>query len=159
MLLWRIVVLAALLVLTAGRCAAAAVNLSGTWRLNVKKSTWSGLRRPELVILQIDHREPVLKFSGTVEHPNEESRYFAFDGMIDGKEYPAQRSYGAGSVTFKRVNDQTILSTFRSADGQCVEVTEIVAAPGATTLRQHIRLTTPAGKREWTEVYERRSVP
>jgi len=148
-----------LLVLTAGRCAAEVANLSGTWRLNVNKSSWSGVRRPEMVVLQIDHREPVLKFAGTVDHPNEETRHFAFDGLIDGKEYPAQRSYGTGAVVFKRINDHTVSSAFRSDDGQCLESTEIVVAADGRTLRQHIKLTTPAGKREWTEVYERRSVP
>ena len=155
----RILMFLVLLTLTAGKCAAEAANLSGTWRLNVNKSSWSGVRRPEMVVLRIDHREPVLKFAGSVDHPNEETRQFAFDGLIDGKEYPGQRSYGAGAAAFKRINDHTILSTFRSEDGQYVESTEIVVAADGRTLRQHIKLTTPAGKREWTEIYERRSTP
>jgi hypothetical protein len=150
------ILLAALLGI-AGSCFGQIADLSGTWGLNVKKSSWSAMRKPEMVVLQIQHHEPELRLEGTVEHANEESRHFAFAGAVNGKDYPAQRSYGNGTVSIRRVNELTLTSTFRSSDGQYVEVTEIAASRDGHTLTQRIHLTTPSGKRAWTEVYERRA--
>lgn len=155
----RATLLLALLALAAGRCAGEIASLAGTWRLDVKKSSWSALRRPEMVVLHIEHREPNVKFEGAVQHANEETREFAFSGAIDGKPYPAQRSFGPGTVVLKRVNDWTVSSRFQSAEGGWVETAEITVARGGRTLTQRIHLATPSGKRTWTEVYQRRPAP
>jgi hypothetical protein len=138
-------------------CQAAPADLSGSWRLNVKKSTWSSVRRPSLVVLDIRHHEPSIEYSGVVDHAEEETRYFTFAGSIDGKPYPGTRSYGPGTMTLERMSDEVIVSTFRSEDGKYVETTEIRVARDRRTLTQRIRVTSPQGRRSWVEVYERRT--
>lgn len=155
MLFERVLVIVALLLAAAGRCSGQAVDLSGAWKLNVQKSTWNNAHHPDSVTLRIRHSEPFLSFEGSVGHAGEEDRPFHFEGAIDGKEYAAQRSYGPGMVWMRRLNSVTVVSTFRSAGGQYIETTEIIIDSQRHTLTQRIHLTTPEGRRNWTEVYER----
>ena len=42
-------------------------NLSGTWHLNVQKSSWGKHAKPTSGIVMIEHHEPALKYSGNVD--------------------------------------------------------------------------------------------
>ena len=147
------IVVAALL---AGAAAAGVASLSGTWKLNVEKSSWGRARKPATVVIEIDHREPVLKYHGTISYVNEDTREFVFDGAIDGKEYALIRSYGAGKVRVERINDNSIVSTFRTDDGRYVETTRNSVSRDGKIMTRRINVQGPDGDTRWTEVYEKR---
>ena len=65
----------ALFMFLLGSLAAAAdvANMSGVWKLNVKKSKFEKNGAPINVELRIQHNEPALKYSGTVQRNQESS--------------------------------------------------------------------------------------
>jgi hypothetical protein len=131
-------------------------NLTGTWHLNVEKSRWGEMRKPNSVVLVIDHKEPALHYSGSIMYANEDTREFVFDGAIDGKEYPMTRSFGKGKVALHRVGPSRFDSTFRTDDGVAVETAANTLSRDGRTLTRQLRLQTPEGTKSWTEIYERR---
>lgn len=77
--------------------AADAANLTGTWSLDVGQSKWRDKPAPKSVELIVDHKEPSIKWSGSVVDAQESATQFSFEGAIDGKE----RELKEGSVTKK----------------------------------------------------------
>ena len=116
-MLERCVLILALLAAPLRAVDPAVADLSGTWHLNVDRSTWSrGVAKPLRVILWIEHREPVLRYTGAVTYMSEEIRDFEFDGAIDRKSYPMTRSFGSGSISLSRYDTHTVDSVFRTPD-------------------------------------------
>ncbi len=152
-MLMRIVV--GVLVFT-GAAAAQLSNLTGMWRLNPAKSHWGSMQQPQNVFVEIEHREPALRYCGTVTYANEEERQFCFDGAIDGKPYAVDRSYGPGTMTARRLDARSVESTYISDDGRYSEITITTVSRDGKTLARRMRLTTPEGTKSWTEEYERR---
>ncbi|MCZ2073861.1 MAG: hypothetical protein LC130_02515 [Bryobacterales bacterium] len=130
-------------------------GLNGTWKLNVGRSRWGKVQKPVSVVLQIQHTEPLLTYSGTVIYSNEETRTFAFDGAIDGREYHMDRSYGGGNITIRRLNSQAIKSVFHSADGRFTETATTTISAGGKILTRQLQVDSPEGRKSWTEVYDK----
>ena len=130
-------------------------GLNGTWKLNVERSRWGKVQKPVSVVLQIQHAEPHLTYSGNVIYSNEETRTFTFDGAIDGREYHMDRSYGGGSIVIRRLNSQAIKSIFRSTDGRFTETATTTISAGGTVLTRQLQVDSPEGRRSWTEVYDK----
>lgn len=130
-------------------------GLNGTWKLNVERSRWGKVQKPVSVVLQIQHAEPHLTYSGTVIYSNEDMRTFAFDGAIDGREYHMDRSYGSGSIVTRRLNSQAIKSVFHSEDGRFTETATTTISAGGTVLTRQLQVDGPGGRRSWTEVYDK----
>jgi hypothetical protein len=126
------------------------------WQLNVAKSSWGKKQKPNSVSVEIDHREPALKYHGTVVDTHGDGRYFSFDGTIDGAERPFQGPYGEGSIRFQRVDSQTVSSVFKSRDGNVVETVTMRLSRDGKVLSYRVRLKDPGGEMSWTEVYERK---
>jgi len=139
-----------------GVCEAQSNNLSGSWHLNVDKSTWGTATRPQSVIVVIEHNEPNLQYRGTVTYANEDARDFGFSGAVDGKGYAMSRSYGEGTITLRRMDPWTIESVFKTEDGGSIETARTAISRDGKTLTRRLRLQSPEGVKTWTEIYERR---
>ncbi len=137
-------------------CAADIPDLGGVWKLNVEKSTWGKMARPVSVVLEINHNQLSLTYSGLVTYANEESREFGFAGAIDGNEYPMVRSFGQGKCAFRRLGLNSVESVFHSDDGLYTETSRMVVSRDGRTMTRYMYLKSPEGDRNWTEVYERR---
>lgn len=106
--------------------AAQAPDMSGTWQLNVERSSWGKHPKPTSGTVMIEHHEPVFKYSGTVTVNNGTEttpgdNRFTFNGAIDGKEYPVSGSAGGAKMTIRRVDGNTIQSELRSSEGAVIE--------------------------------------
>ena len=92
--------------------AADVANMTGSWKLNIKKSKFEKDAAPLDVLLKIEHAEPALKYSGTVTgsqegHPDT----FEFNGAIDDKIYPVKESVDTGrTIKFKRKSNNAVES-------------------------------------------------
>ena len=144
------------LLLWTGTVGAQRSNLSGTWILNAERSRWSRMQQPQRIVVEIDHKEPALRYCGTVTYANEEDRDFCFDGAVDGRGYVVERSYGHGNMTMKRLDAFSVLSTYRSDDGQYLETSITTVSRDGKRLTRRMRLTCPLGSRTWIEEYEKR---
>lgn len=142
-----------LLLAALGVAAAAPVNMSGTWKLDVKASSWGKKDRPTSVVLTIEHNEPHLKISGIVVEANERTNRFAFDGAVDGKTYDSSE----GHTFYRRVDDRTLESSFRSNDGRYTEKSTTTISRDGRKLTRKIQVNRPDGRLEWTEVYVKQS--
>lgn len=140
-----------LLAVAAGLAAAAPVNLSGTWKLDPKASSWGNKDRPKSVLLTIEHQEPKLRISGLVVENDERTNNFAFDGAIDGKDYPSAE----GRRMYRRLDDRTLESTFQSNDGRYSEKSITRISRDGRRLTREIEVTRPDGRLKWTEVYRK----
>jgi hypothetical protein len=137
-------------------CAAEAPNLSGTWQLDVDKSSWGKKSAPVAVTVQVQHQEPAIEFSGKVENTKGDESTFQFAGQIDGAERPVTTSYGPGKMVLKRVNPYTISSVYRSDNGRFEENATTTVTNDGRTMTRRMRLKSPDGDAAWTEVYERK---
>jgi hypothetical protein len=135
-------------------------NMSGTWVLNKDRSDWNAKSPPTGVILHIEHREPLLKYTGSVTEGGTEKDQtrFSFDGAIDGKEHTIREGSGARSkILFKRTSDDTVESVLKSPDGKTIEESSTKLSSDGKTLVRKIKQRTADNKTgEWTEIYERR---
>ena len=134
---------------------AQAQGMSGTWKLNAEKSDWRNVQRPLSVVVTVEHREPILKYSGWVTYPDNSPRGFSFDGAVDGKPHPALRSYGPGSSQMTRRGRGVVDSDFRSDDGKFREAAQTILSADGRQMTRRLHLNGPNGQEEWTEVYEK----
>jgi len=146
----------ALLALTSGGCAGQTQTFSGSWNLNVEKSSWGSVNRPVSVAIVIDHREPQIQYHGLVTYANDEARTFGFAGAFDGKPYRMSRSFGDGNITLHRVNESTFDSTFHTDDGLYTESARTSVSRDGKTLTRKLTVRSPEGTKSWTEVYDKR---
>ena len=142
--------------ITAGIALAEVANMSGTWALNLNRSRFGDNPRPSNVVLTIQHNEPALKYSGTVNHPNEGHIIdFSFDGAIDGKPHMVKEDRGERETTFRRVNDRVVESHSKWQDGELRS--RITISRDGRTLERRMEFRDREGrKREWTEIYDKK---
>ncbi len=144
-----------LILLGAGLANAQVANMSGGWKLNASKSKFGKVRKPLSIVLVIEHAEPKLSYQGTIVYAHEDSRDFFFEGLIDGKECPATRTFGEGKVAVRRVDPRTISAVFKTNDGLVTEYARTVVSSDGKLMRRRISRKDPSGEAIWTEVYER----
>jgi hypothetical protein len=145
-----------LVLLTPSICRAQAADISGTWILNSEKSSWGSATRPFKVILFIEHREPALKYSGTIRYADDETRDFSFDGAIDGKPYLLERPAGKGTMSHQRLGPREIKTEFRTDDGSHVQTVNTTISRDGKTLTRGLEIRTASQVRRWKEVYDRK---
>jgi hypothetical protein len=66
------------------------------------------------------------------------------------------RNLRNGRSVIVRINDRTIESTFRTADGNYIETARTTVSRDGRTLERQLKLVSPEGTKKWTEIYERR---
>lgn len=133
--------------------AEAAANLTGTWDLDVEHSGWGKKDKPVSAHVTIQHNEPALRYQGAIVTGAEgESRSFEFDGAIDGK----PRAVPEGHIVLKRVDDRTIASEYKSADGKTTETTRTTLSGDGKRLTRRVHTQGPTGTLTWIERYTRR---
>ena len=144
--------------LTCISCALAAdvANLSGTWKLNLKKSHYEKEGAPLYVDLKIEHNEPSLKYSGSVlRHQESPPDTFEFEGAIDDKTYPVKENNNTGrTIKFVRKTPKSIESW--SSDNTMKEHAIMTVSSDGKTLTRRVDVRQSDGKlRRWTEVYDK----
>lgn len=138
--------------------AADVKNMSGTWMLNAKRSSWGKKVEPLRAFVTIKHNEPKYAYSGSVTTSTESSEHFAFDGVIDGKDYPIKEDKAKRSMSVTRKGPDLIQSVIKTPDGKVQEVVEQSLSGDGKTLVRKIETTAPNGEKVgWTEIYEKKS--
>lgn len=147
------------LLCVAAASAADVANMSGAWKLNVERSKFEKNAAPTHVLLTIEHKEPSLKYSGSVTgsqegHPDT----FQFAGAIDEKIYPVKESTDTGrTIKFKRKSDNEVESWSSDRNGMEEYAVTRISGDGKTMVRTMTVKHKDGTKRTWTEVYEKQS--
>jgi hypothetical protein len=143
----RALVVAALLAMP----LAAAPNLSGSWMLNLAKSQYGQFPAPEVMVRQIQHKDPSLSMStyqkGAQGEVTTELKY-----TTDGK--PAVNGENKGSAHWD--NDKLVIETSREYQGTKLSQREewTLSADGKTlTIATHVKL--PNGEFDVKQVFEK----
>lgn len=141
------------LLLAPAVCLAQAADLSGTWKLNVEQSRWGS--RPKVVscLVTIEHREPEVRYYGTVVDASQELRHFDFSGTVDGKDHPVNTAVGEGTARLTRVGARTIRAELRSNDGRASQVITTTLSRDGKVLTRRLKLKDANGSASWTEIY------
>jgi hypothetical protein len=136
--------------------AADVANMTGSWKLNVKKSKFDKAA-PTDVTLRIEHNEPAFKYSGSVTgsqegHPDT----FEFTGAIDEKIYPVKESANTGrTIKFKRKSNNTVESWSSDRDNVEEYAETTVSNDGKTLIRTMNVKHKDGTRRTWTEFYDK----
>src|SRR4029450_8737000 len=95
-------------------------NMSGTWALNVKRSTWGDKLSPVRGDIVVEHNEPALKYSVSSQAPDErDASTFEFNGAIDDKTYTVtENGKATRKAKFKRTADNTVEAVYFGPDGK-----------------------------------------
>lgn len=145
-----------LVLLSSVAAAADVANMTGVWKLNLKKSKFQGTTAPLNVELRIQHNDPALKYSGTILRGQEASPdTFEFDGAIDEKIHPVKENHHTGrTIKFKRQSPRSVESW--SSDGTMEEYAVTTVTGKTLTRKMHVKQ--KDGKvGDWTEVYDKQS--
>ena len=131
-------------------------NMSGVWKLNVKKSKYDKDAAPLNVEIRIEHNEPALKYSGTVQRNQESSPdTFEFQGAIDEKIYPVKENHKPAGRSNSLVNRLASIESW-SSDATMEEHAITTLSADGKTLTRKMHVKQKDGKtRDWTEVYDK----
>ena len=140
--------------------AAQVADMSGTWQLNVQKSSWGKHPTPTSGTVTIVHHEPSFQYSGkvTVDTGTETSpgsNTFTFQGAVDGKQYPVSGSAPGAKMSIRRIDERTIASELRAQNGGVVETAKTTISADGKRLTRDVKAAGPNGEVSWTEVYDR----
>jgi hypothetical protein len=117
---------------------------SGTWKLNPAKST---LPPPppqsDVAVVKVDGDS--INFSEEITDEKGQSTKVAADAKFDGKEYPLTGDPEADSISYHKVNANTLVGTAKKSGKLSEKMTIVVSKDGKVT---SVHFTTyPAGKK------------
>ena len=121
-----------LIALTLVVAAAAADQLSGTWKMNPEKSKYSPGPAPKDLTVVVESDENNYKLDATGTDGDGKPMHVQYSAKFDGKDYPATGIPNADAVSLKRIDASTI-ETLQKKDGKVVmTVTTKVSKDGKT---------------------------
>jgi len=134
---------------------AAAPNFTGNWMLNLAKSQYGQFPAPEVMVRQIQHKDPALSMStyqkGAQGEVTTELKY-----STDGK--PAVNGQNQGSAHWE--NDKLVIESSRDYQGTKLTQREewTLSADGKTlTIATHVKI--PNGEFDVKQVFEKTPAP
>lgn len=145
----------ALVILFAGVPLFAAPNLSGNWMLNLTKSQYGQFPAPEVMMRQIDHKDPVLSMA-TYQKGGQGEVTTSLKYTTDGK--AVVNGENKGSAHWE--SDKLVIESSRDYQGTKLTQHEewTLSADGKTlTIATHVKL--PNGEFDVKQVFEKAPPP
>ena len=141
------IVLLTVLALSA-RAVFAADMFSGTWKMNIAKSTGSPATANTQEIVSVANR---IRLVGDSVNTTGIKNHLEFNAQFDGKDYPFKQTLdgkpitdGEDTVSAKKINDYTLELT-RKRRGTVLTVIKIVVSKDAKTITNTVTGTDPQG--------------
>ena len=118
--------------LTLFAAAAAADQLSGTWKMNAEKSKYSPGPAPKSLTVVVESDSDNYKVDATGTDADGKPIHVQYSAKFDGKDYPATGIPNADTVSVKRIDENTV-ETVQKKDGKVVmTVTNNASKDGKT---------------------------
>jgi len=124
-------VLAVVLVMSISLFAADS-PFSGTWKLNLAKSKMTP-PVPKSDIAVVDADEKGLKLNEDVVTDKGESLKISYEAKFDGKDYPVTGDPSSDSVSYQRVNANTLKGKTQKGGKAVTDATIVVSKDGKIT--------------------------
>ena len=111
---------------------AAESPFSGTWKLNLAKSkTTPPVPKSDIAVVDAD--ENGLKLNEDIITDKGESLKISWEAKFDGKDYPVTGDPSSDSVSYQRVNANTLKGKAKKAGKVVVDATIVVSKDGKIT--------------------------
>ena len=123
--------LAVVLAMSVGLFAAES-PFSGTWKLNLAKSKMTP-PVPKSDVAVVDADENGLKLNEDVVTDKGESLKISYEAKFDGKAYPVTGDPSSDSVSYQRVNANTLKSQTKKGGRVAADATIVVSKDGKIT--------------------------
>ena len=123
---------------------AAESPFSGTWRLNLEKSKMTP-PHPKAEIVHVDADDNGIKVTDDVTDSQGQPIKVSYEAKFDSNDYPATGTPDFDSVSFQRVNSNTLKGKTKKAGKVVGDYTIVVSKDGKTTTVNYTE-TGPAGK-------------
>ena len=111
---------------------AAESPFSGTWKLNLAKSKMTP-PVPKSDMAVVDADENGLKLNEDVITDKGESLKISYEAKFDGKDYPVTGDPSSDSVSYQRVNANTLKGTLKKGGKVTTDATVVVSKDGKIT--------------------------
>ena len=112
--------------------AAAADQLSGTWKMNAEKSKYSPGPAPKSLTVVVESDENNYKLEATGTDGDGKPLHVQYTAKFDGKDHPATGIADADSVSVRRIDANTV-ETLQKKDGKVVmTITSTMSKDGKT---------------------------
>jgi len=111
---------------------AAESPFSGTWKLNLAKSKMTP-PVPKSDIAVVDADENGLKLNEDVITDKGESLKISYEAKFDGKDYPVTGDLSSDSVSYRRVNANTLKGRTKKGGKVATDATIVVSKDGKVT--------------------------
>ena len=115
---------------------AAESPFSGTWKLNLAKSKMTP-PVPKSDIAVVDADENGLKLSQDIVTDKGESLKISYEAKFDGKDYPVTGDPSSDSVSYQRVNANTLKGKTKKDGKAAADATIVVSKDGKITTVQY----------------------
>jgi hypothetical protein len=112
--------------------AAAADQLSGTWKMNAEKSKYSPGPAPKSLTVVVESDDNNYKMEATGTDSDGKPLHVQYGAKFDGKDHPATGIANADSVSIRRIDANTV-ETLQKKDGKVVmTITSTTSKDGKT---------------------------
>ena len=115
---------------------AAESPFSGTWKLNLAKSKMTP-PVPKSDIAVVDADENGLKLNEDIVTDKGESLKISYEAKFDGKDYPVTGDPSSDSVSYQRVNANTLKGKTKKDGKAAADATIVVSKDGKITTVQY----------------------
>ena len=112
--------------------AAAADQLSGTWKMNPAKSKYSPGPAPKSLTVKVDSDENSFNVTADGTGADGKPTHVAYSAKFDGKDYPITGLPNAETVSVQRVDASTVQSTLKKGGQVVMTVTTAISKDGKT---------------------------
>jgi hypothetical protein len=109
---------------------AAESPFSGTWKLNPEKSTPPAPKRDVAVV---DADENGLKFNEDIIDDKGQAMKINYQAKFDGKDYPVTGVPNTDSISYRRVNENTLKGDLKKGGKKTADLTVVVSKDGKIT--------------------------
>jgi hypothetical protein len=123
---------------------AAESPFSGTWKLNVTKSKMTP-PSPQSETVHVDANDSGIKVMDDITDAKGQPMKLSYDAKYDGEDYPATGTPAWDSVSFQRVNANTLKAKTKKGSTVIGDYTITVSEDGKTTTVRYTE-TRPEGK-------------
>lgn len=118
--------------ITIGFALWAADPAVGTWKLDIAKSQYSPGASPKSGIATYDETADGLKRTGETIGADGRKTSLEYTVKYDDKDYPLTGSDSSDTISAKRINDRTVVSTLKKSGKVISTVERVVSEDGKT---------------------------